>query len=352
MTNNETGGNGPEEKEVQFSAESNEHQPPDQDRTRAKETKKETGVFCKERPEDAREAVQSLEKAFKLLGLGNLELPRTSVQFGLLSGMGQTEIGLNFKHVVFDRAFKTQEGEKKFIKNHLKSKDIDYPGFTCALKHELAHIAMWSLTGLDRQPATRLLDEGFARLIEEAGHADSIDELISKAKEDVKEGLGNEETKWGYEKCLDLSTIFLNIHRRGKPPSNTDIALGWYLEDNTEYVVGEAFLLFMKDKFGTAAMVDLLKKSPQCTRRNDELTDGDFEPACVDKNIHSKAEDYSKIVFKNKTKGTNLNNPLHLSHTEAFLWEDDQFIASLEEITGQNKSEVKNEFRSWLGISK
>ncbi|MCX6786108.1 MAG: hypothetical protein NTZ18_04665 [Candidatus Komeilibacteria bacterium] len=247
----------------------------------------EVQIECLERPDVVSQAIFELKQSFAALGIDKWKLPAVKIKF--LETQGEAVLGrvgkvtANEVEIEYDKQFSSIELEGLLIEG-LKNSGVNYPGMKQTLKHELAHIAMWSVTGLERQPATRLLDEGWASLVEHGNEVASVNNVKSV----VKNGFQNEPEF--FNRCLDFS----------KPIT---------FEENlnsAEYSTGQALLTFIKEKFGTEKMVELIQKSPATERRSD-LTDGQFEPA------------------------------------------SNQFSTALLEVTGfQNVDEVRSEFLKWL----
>lgn len=256
-----------------------------------------------ERPEIKRNAQADLKRGFEKLGIKDWRLPKFKIKFvdgGGTPELGRTEVTDKDVNLVFDARFATKQGEDKIV-GELKARGIDYPGMRKTLTHELAHVSMWSVTKLDRQPAIRLLDEGWARLLEDAGCDEAeLDEVIRRTKEKVKVGLKEQQVQ--FERCLNLSSA---------PTEDEGGELG-----GAEYEVGEAILLWVREQFGNEKMVELLKKTYSATKRNDAV-----EPPKVEASVVARARQEERIRFK----------------------------VALEEITGKKVTVIEKELRDWIG---
>ncbi|KKW44838.1 MAG: hypothetical protein UY95_C0015G0010 [Parcubacteria group bacterium GW2011_GWA2_56_7] len=128
----------------------------------------EAKIECPERQEVADRAIFELKTAFQTLGIENWKLPEIKIQFIESKDeavLGRVEVHNGSIEITYDQRFSSPESEATLVKE-LRQSGKDYPGMQQTLKHELAHVAMWSVTGLQRQPATRLVDEGWASLLE------------------------------------------------------------------------------------------------------------------------------------------------------------------------------------------
>ncbi len=289
--------------------------------------KKESGlkIECPERQEVADKAISELITAFKSLGIDNFKLPKIKIKFvesenieyPVLGRVGEVHQDGSVA-IFYDKRFSNKESAEEIIKE-VREKQGDYPSMEQTLKHELAHVAMWSITGLDRQPATRLIDEGFASLIENT--ASQIP--IQQTKNEVIEGLKN-EPKY-YERCLDFSN----------PIDGEKESL-----NEAEYVMGRAILLWIRELKGNDKMIELIIKSPEKTRRNDdEAPDvGGKDPI-----LHKLNDEYSSIIANVKER------PFEETVRLLTIWEGKQFEAALLEISGfQSLEQLKKEFLKWI----
>jgi len=280
----------------------------------------EIKIECPERQELVDQAIFELKQSLANLGIDNWKLPAIKIKFlqedeAVLGRVGK--VTSEEVEIEYDNKFSSNQHEQELIKE-LKLKGIDYPGMKETLKHELAHVAMWSVTGLDRQPSTRLLDEGWACL---AG--DSQDGLpIAKTKLAVKNGFRNEPES--FNRCLDFN----------RPVT---------FEENlnaAEYSTGQALLLWIMQKFGKDKMVELIQKSPSTERRSET-----FEPAALDEKLHKFAPEYFKLLKELGAGEISRED----AEKQAKQWEGKQFSTALLEVTGfQNLDEVRQEFLKWL----
>ncbi len=282
----------------------------------------EIKIECPERQEIVDRAIFELKTAFQTLGIENWKLPEIKIKFVESEDkavLGRVEVHDGSVEIAYDQRFSSPESEATLVEE-LHQSGKEYPGMQQTLKHELAHVAMWSVTGLQRQPATRLLDEGFASLVE---HTDT--ELpIEETKHKVKEGLAKEQEH--YERCLDFI----------KPINGETENL-----NEAEYIVGRALLMWIRELKGNEKMIELIQKSPEKSRRNDdsEIPDtGGINPG-----LHTLNDEYSTIV-------ANIDNESFEEVVKkATVWEGQQFEVALLEVTGfQNLEEVRKEFLKWI----
>lgn len=285
----------------------------------------EVKIECPERQELVDRAIFELKTAFQTLGIENWKLPEIKIKFVESEDeavLGRVEVHGNSIEIAYDKRFSSPESEATLVEE-LHRSGKDYPGMRQTLKHELAHVAMWSVTGLQRQPATRLIDEGWASLLENTG--ESLPTVQSKSS--LKQGLSEEPDI--FNRCLNFS----------KPVT---------FEENlnaAEYKTGQALLLWVHEKFGKAKMIELIQKSPSPERRNDDLAEGEFDAAIIDNEIHRTAPEYLKL-FKEAKLG---NITPEEAGKRAKEWEGKQFESALLEVTGfQNLDEARQEFLKWV----
>jgi len=195
----------------------------------------EVKIECTERQEVADRAIFELKTAFQTLGIENWKLPEIKIKFVESEGeavLGRVEIHDGCVEITYDQRFSSPELETTLVEE-LRQSGKDYPGMQQTLKHELAHVAMWSVTGLQRQPATRIVDEGWASLLENT----SENLPTEQSRSAVKQGLSEEPDH--FNRCLDFS----------KPVT---------FEENlnaAEYKTGQALLLWVHERFGKAKMI-------------------------------------------------------------------------------------------------
>jgi hypothetical protein len=205
----------------------------------------------------AERAVFELAESLRILGVGGWTLPNIKERF-VESGSDKLELGrvgvvtVPEAEIIFDEKFKTKESQKEF-EEVLEYQGWEYPGMERVYKHELAHLVLWSVTKLPQQPVVRLLDEGWATLLEYLGtkEATNVAELTEFIKYKVQTIKSNDSN--AYERCMDLE----------HPVSER------FKEDlqGAEYFVGAALLLWVHQTKGLEAMIDLLRKSPSTSRR-------------------------------------------------------------------------------------
>lgn len=285
----------------------------------------ETKIECPERQDVANRAIFELKTAFQTLGIEDWKLPEIKVKFVKSKDeavLGRVEVHDDSVEITYDQRFSSPESEATLVEE-LQRSGKDYPGMQQTLKHELAHVAMWSVTGLQRQPATRLVDEGWASLLENTGKSLPTEQ----SKSAVKQGLLEEP--YLFNRCLDFS----------KPVTFKENL------NAAEYKTGQALLLWVHEKFGKAKMIELIQKSPSPERRNDDLVEGKFDPAAIDDEIHITAPEYFKL-FEEAKLG---NITTEEAGKRAQEWEGKQFESALLEVTGfQNLEQVRQEFLKWI----
>jgi hypothetical protein len=93
-------------------------------------------------------------------------------------------------------------------------------------------------------------------------------------------------------------------------------------------------------------MVELIKKSPEFQRRNDELPENKFEPALIDKELHKIAPEYITLLEDIKL-GKVEQEEAYKKFREL---EGQQFEYALIETTNsENIEEVRGKFLEWIG---
>ncbi|MFC1616432.1 hypothetical protein ACFL21_04780 [Patescibacteria group bacterium] len=290
-------------------------------------------VHSKERPEIAEKSIRELKKSLELLGIEKWELPEITIEY---SGEGQfpdkalaqTQVNNNEYKIICLKELSTSKGEERL---HKENPHVEIPNLDQVLKHEFAHIAMWSITGFKRQPTVRLLDEGWASLVEQLDTEKSknLKDLKKETKEKVRKGI--EENPEIYKRCLDLRN----------PISHLDDSDLLEKLNSIEYEVGRAFLLWIQEIYGIEGIIDLLSKSPQSSRRNDG---GSLEMAAVDDSLHRGAREYKELfeaVIKGKIEESEIPG-------KGLKWERKQFQSAVTEITGLKIDEVQKKFKEWL----
>jgi len=278
-------------------------------------------VKCSKRPEIVEETLESLKTSFEKLEVENWEIPEeVEIVFKEKEEtplLGNVETENNNLVIVYDERFSTEEGDEQYTQE-LREKGIDYPGMKETLKHELAHVTMWSLTGIERQPSTRLIDEGWANLVQNTSEEGIPKE---KFKKDVRDGL-NSEKRENFEKALDFEKTL---------PERKEL-------NTADSKVGTALLAWIHEKYGVEKMIELITKSPSISKNSET-----FKPVELDSR-HKYGDEYRGIVefFR---KGL-------LSEQEAEQklkeWEAKQFSGALEEVTGREVEDLKEEFLEWI----
>lgn len=277
-------------------------------------------IECSERQKVVDKAIFELGKSFANLGINNWNLPTVKINFLPTNDDKKVfgRVGRVTKEVVeidLDERLSSDESEKRLVeKLGLNG------GMKEILKHELGHIALWSVSGQERQSATRLLDEGWATLIENSQEALPIQD----SKRIVNEG---------FEKEPDLYNRCLKFDRPIAEEENLNAA---------EYQVGQALLLWAYQEFGKEKMIELIKKSPFYTKRNE--TDS-FEPVEINDKIHKHTSEYLKIINEFKENKISKRDAI----ARMTQWEGKQFSAALMEVTElQNLDEVRAKFLMWV----
>ncbi len=286
----------------------------------------------------AERAVLDLAESLRLLGVSGWNLPNirekfvttnqnTMPELGRLGRITETEA-----EIIFEEKFQTKESQILF-EEELRLYGINYPGMESIFKRELAHLVMWSITGLRHQPAIRLIDEGWAVLIQYLGTLD-IDSL-SKLTTFIKSKLSNIENEYtdSYQRCLDLRHP---VSERTKEDLQ-----------GVEGFFGAGLLLWIYESQGLEAMIDLIRKSPSTSRRTS--TDYMKIPADLRPLIHTGYTSYQQNVVAPLRRG-------NLSYAEAQTisdfarhWEAKQFQSAITEITQIPDIQVIiNEFEKWI----
>ncbi|MFH1621222.1 MAG: hypothetical protein ABIB04_04010 [Patescibacteria group bacterium] len=270
-----------------------------------------------ERRETIERVLVRLKKAFTVLNLPYPKLPKISIEFRAPDGdemtlLGHTEVTSDGASIPFDKRLLSHDSERTIV-DKSREKGIDYHGIGRALVHEIGHISMWSVVGHDRVSAsTRLIDEGWASLIERAGmmKEGSILDLTEQVKADVGDIIKNDPK--AYEMFLDLSHSPASGER--VPESNA-----------AEYVIGPAFLLWINQTKGKEAMIKLLKSSSSA---------GLMGPGIE---LHPDFQSYISEHQQEATLET------------ARRWESDQFQKALMEATGlPSLKEIEKSFNKWI----
>lgn len=146
--------------------------------------------------EYADKAQQGLLLTKNLLGLQEIEIPRNvKTAMADIPERAKVTVHGNRLQIDLNRDFFSQTA----LSEDEKAERIKL------VKHEFAHIQLWSVTDMDRQPATRLLDEGWADLVanlggEKAPNIEAVTERVKSEVADIKKGSPD-----AYEQCLDFS---------------------------------------------------------------------------------------------------------------------------------------------------
>lgn len=285
----------------------------------------------------AERAVFDLAESLRILGITGWTLPDIKEVF-VKSGDDKPELGrvgvvtAITAEMIFDERFKSKESQAEF-ERELEYYGWDYPGMERVFKHELAHLAMWSVTKLPHQPAVRLVDEGWATLLEYLGtkEATKVAELSKRLRIKVK-GLKEEQPEV-YGRCLDLAHP---VSERFKEE------LG-----GAEYFVGAALLLWIYEKFSLEAMIDLLRKSPSTSRRTSTQTMKIF--SALDPKVHAGYASYQKGIVEPLRRGELTEEEAVKISEFARKWEAAQFRSALLEVTGfESIAKVREEFETWI----
>lgn len=288
-------------------------------------------IMC-ERNDLPTHAVASLGRACERLGIEEWNLPKVNIVFTPsvnMHGLAKVDMKASGIEIVFDDRFRTTEGERAFMRE-LHGSGINFPGTAQTLVHELGHIALWSVTGMDRQPATRLVDEGWASLLEHVGKDEKIDvsTVIRETKEEVRRGMAAEPA--AYERCFDFQRVVTQEDELNA----------------AEYSVGRALLLWILETYDAQSFRAFLQQPISCVRRSaDGEREGNFEEAAVDWRIHGReaADSYAKLVASSSA-----SSPDELQR-KALQWEGDQLGRALLRVTGlPSVDEVQAAFRKWL----
>ncbi|MFA5828363.1 MAG: hypothetical protein WC841_03335 [Candidatus Shapirobacteria bacterium] len=280
-------------------------------------------IKCEERPELVSAVSQKLGHAYKLLGIPEPKLLPVSIDFEEIPYLAKVDVTKIGVRVACDERFRTKEQEDTALVE-FRLEGNNFPGTEIVLAHELAHIGLWALTGQERQPPTRLFDEGFANIIENAAEAEDIEDLELRAREETREMMASHPD--AYARCLEID----------RPVTQTEAPQ----LNGVDAVVGRAFLLWARQKGGNQAMIDLLSHSPSATKRNDE----EFEPVAL-KDEWANNEEYNELVEKMISGEIQPED----FPQEAYEWERKQLKWAILKITGAgNMDEVKRKFSEWV----
>jgi predicted SprT family Zn-dependent metalloprotease len=285
----------------------------------------------------AERAVFELAESLRILGVGGWTLPNIKEKF-VESSDDKLELGrvgtvtVIEAEIVFDEKFKTKELQKEF-EEVLSYQGWEYPGMERVYKHELAHLVLWSVTKLPQQPVVRLLDEGWATLVEYLGtkEATNVAELIEFIKFKVQNIKSMDLSL--YERCLDLEHP---VSERVKEDLQ-----------GAEYFVGAALLLWVYEVKGLEAMIDLLRKSPSTSRRTSSDRVKIF--SALDPKVHAGFAAYQKGIVEPLRRGELTEEGAIRISEFARKWEAAQFRSALLEVTNfESVAIIREEFEKWL----
>lgn len=233
-------------------------------------------ILC-ERKDVAKDAENRLRTAFDRLNIPYPDLPEIEVKFVDSPDrpeLGRTFVDMRSTQVLFDSRFVTQEQEDALV-NKLREGGLEYPGMAQVLTHEAGHIALWSVLGNGKRPATPLLDEGWATLLEEAGSREDFEATL---KQRAVEGFFSEPEV--FERCLDFRRTIL-------PEENLNSA---------EYIVGATILLWIRETFDNEVMLSALRATSDLAERDDsaEQNNSDIQ------NGNERLENVLQQIFASK----------------------------------------------------
>jgi len=225
--------------------------------------------------------IDELNTSLNTLGITNYDIPNTEIIFKEQKEnqsplLGHVEVYPSKPspvEIVFDERFATPQKEQPYVQQ-LHENGIGYIGMQQALKHELAHISMWSITKQERQAATRTIDEGWANLVQTT--TDTLP--IEQTKQNIKE-LQTQKPEI-LDKCLNFSKVTIYEERLNTAESKT----------------GQALLLWIHQGYGVDKMIELIQKSPEYQKRDDELEGNSFELAVLDKETHKTYSEYISLL--------------------------------------------------------
>ncbi len=285
----------------------------------------------------AERAVFELAEALGILGITGWTLPDIKEVF-VKSSDDKLELGrvgvvtAITAEMIFDERFKTKESQAEF-ERELDYYGWDYPGMESVFKHELARLVLWSVTKLPHQPAVRLVDEGWATLLEYLGtkEATNIAELIGFIKYKVQTIKSDNSDV--YERCMDLA----------HPVSER------FKEDlgGMEGFFGAGLLLWVYEQLGLEVMIEFLRKSPSTSRRTSTMTIKIF--SALDPKVHAGYASYQKGIVEPLRRGELTNEEAVKISEFARKWEAAQFRSALLEVTGfESIAKVREKFEEWL----
>ena len=286
------------------------------------------------RTETISTSIDQLHTSLNTLGISNYDIPNTKIIFKKQQTTEKEKQSLLLGHVevypsksnpveiVFDERFSTKEKEKTYVQQ-LHERDIEYVGMQEALKHELAHISMWSISDQERQAATRTIDEGWANLVQKTTETLPI----QQTKENIKQ-LQSQKPEI-LDRCLDFSKVTTYEEKLNTAESKT----------------GQALLLWIHQEYGVEKMIELIQKAPEYQKRNDELDENKFEPVVLDKDVHKTSSEYYSLLDRIKSGDIDPN----LAKQKLKEIEGRQFEYALIETTNSKDiQEVRKKFIEWV----
>ncbi|MEI7741791.1 MAG: hypothetical protein WCJ29_04760 [bacterium] len=272
------------------------------------------------RIETAEQALRAVKRAYEVLGLSLPKFPKITVDFREykndveIKQRGRTEIASHGVTIPFDKRLLEPEEEALRVRE-MRKKGETYPGVAQTLVHEIGHIGIWSIMGSERSPSSkRLLDEGFASLIEHTGIAEStLEKLVLESKNEARATLNTDS---------EILTMFLDPEKTpdtGEEAPNTNAA---------EYVLGRTFLLWIHEIKGSRTMTEMLKQTPSKILMTQEGSNTELNP------------DFKNYLDRNQKEVTLAN---------AREWEGECFKQAILDATGLSTlKEVETEFRKWI----
>ncbi|MGI5897805.1 MAG: hypothetical protein ACOX6Q_01430 [Candidatus Dojkabacteria bacterium] len=278
--------------------------------------------------------LHQLDTSLNTLGIDTYDLPNTKILFKENEASNEGKENLLLGHVevypskfepveiVYDKRFSTEEKEQIYLQE-LHTRGIAYPGLQITLRHEFAHIAMWSITNQERQAATRTIDEGWAKLVENTTETLPIE----STKQELKQlQITKPEI---FNRCFDFKNVTTYEEKLNTAESRT----------------GQALLLWIHQEYGVEKMIELIQKSPEYQKRNDELPKNKFEPTILNKEMHKTYTEYYSLlndIKLNKIPQDTVKSRLREIEGKQFEY------ALLETTNSLNINEVRDKFMKWI----
>ncbi len=286
----------------------------------------------------AEQAVLSLAESLRLLGISGWHLLNIREKFletkdnqtfelGRLGKVTETEA-----EIIFDARFKNLESQMLF-EEELRLYGINFNGMINSFKRQLAHIVIWSITGLRHQPAIRLIDQGWATLIEYLGTENNTSpiKLIQSIK--IKLLAIKQNLPDYYQRCLDL-----------KHPVSDRVKENLL---DVESFMGAGLLLWIYETKNLEAMIDLIRKSPSTSRRTS--TDYMKIPADLRPLIHTGYTSYQENIVTFLRRGNLTYEEAQAISNFARHWEAEQFQSALTTITQISDIQIIiDKFKKWI----